>query len=112
MFVSINNLVVPEAQAAEVGRRFDQVKGHLIDAPGFSCLRLLRPHTEGKRWLVYTEWESATDYDKWKSSALFQRMHPDLQHPGHAGGGHPGAHGGFAIEAEVVTYDVAVRLER
>lgn len=97
MFVSINHLGVPDGRESEISSRFDQVKGHLEKADGFLRFRLLRPQSDGAKWLVYTEWETAADYDGWKNSPLFGRMHP------HHGSPHDAP---ISASAEVVTYDV------
>lgn len=110
MFVSINHLTVPEKNAGEVSRRFDDVKSNLVHAPGFHTFRLLKPDTTESRWLVYTEWESKAHYDDWKSSGIFTRMHPHhgTEQPHEtAGHGRRSAHpASLAVDAEVITYDV------
>jgi heme-degrading monooxygenase HmoA len=108
MFVSINHLDVPVDKSTEVAERFDVVKTHLHSVPGFQRFRLLRPHLDGKPWLVYTEWDSRTYYDGWRNSPMFGRMHPHHEADGHG----DNLHATLSIGAEVIPYEVLSDLSR
>lgn len=120
MFVSINYLTIRVEDRAHLHARFDEVKKHLHEAPGFQRFRLLQPRAEAKQWLVYTEWDDAEAYESWKASSLYDRMHPTRSaaggHPGGQPGGHPGhpqggaGSGELPLGSDVVHYDVASEL--
>lgn len=93
-FVVVNAVTVPPERAAEFEARFAARAGAVEQAPGFEAFELLRP-VEGERYLVYTRWASAEDFEAWTRSHAFAA--------GHRG---PGQSGAVATGNEVWRLDV------
>src|SRR5437870_3036628 len=92
--VKIYTIEVPDGAGPELERRFAARQGAVEQAPGFLGFELLRPTGGGRRYFVYTRWESEEAFQAWSSG-------PGRQ--AHAGErGRPVATGADLLEFEVV----------
>ena len=80
-YVVINAITVPDANRAELERRFANRAGEVSKADGFEAFELLRPANEaaGDRYYVYTRWASKEAFEGWMSSSAFQQGHRQSQ---------------------------------
>ena len=66
--IKINAIEVPEGQGPELESRFAARKHAVDSSPGFKGFQLLRPTKGEDRYFVVTEWETADDFENWRSN--------------------------------------------
>jgi heme oxygenase (mycobilin-producing) len=74
-YVVINVLTVPGGDGTVLEERFAGRAGLVEKAAGFEAFQLLRPVDGTDRYLVYTRWRSAADFEAWQSSRAFGAGH-------------------------------------
>jgi heme-degrading monooxygenase HmoA len=74
-YVVINALTVPGGNGEVLERRFAGRAGLVEQAEGFEEFQLLRPVEGTDRYLVYTRWRTAADFEAWQSSRDFGKGH-------------------------------------
>jgi heme-degrading monooxygenase HmoA len=74
-YVVINALSVPDGNGEVLEQRFAGRAGLVEQAEGFEEFQLLRPVGGTDRYLVYTRWHSAADFEAWQSSRDFGKGH-------------------------------------
>ncbi len=74
-YVVMNVLTVPGGDGAVLEQRFAGRAGLVEQAEGFEAFQLLRPVEGTDRYLVYTRWRSAADFEAWQSSQDFGAGH-------------------------------------
>jgi heme oxygenase (mycobilin-producing) len=74
-YVVINALTVPGGNGEVLEQRFAGRAGLVEAAEGFEGFRLLRPVEGTDRYLVYTQWRSAADFEAWQDSRDFGKGH-------------------------------------
>jgi heme-degrading monooxygenase HmoA len=100
--VKINVLTVSAEMREELERRFAGRAGLVESADGFEGFELLRPVEGTDRYLVYTRWRSAEDFQRWQDSQSFQHGHAQAQGPGRG----QGQSGPAATGAELWSFEV------
>lgn len=70
-----NNIPVTDEGRPVFEHRFSSQGEQLETQQGFIAYRLLRP-LDSDTYVVMTEWEEASDYDRWKNSPSFKFSHP------------------------------------
>jgi len=127
--VKINAISVPEGAGPELEARFAARAGEVEKMPGFEGFELLRPVAGETRYFVYTRWESEEAFQAWVNSESFGRGHAQAGGGGE-GHGHPHGHGEgqghgqgqghghgggarpVATGAELLSFEVAQRVDR
>jgi len=66
-----NNVPVTDEGKPVFEHRFSLDSGRIESQNGFTAFRLLRP-LDSDTYVVMTEWEDASDYDRWKHSQDFK----------------------------------------
>jgi heme-degrading monooxygenase HmoA len=74
-YVVINALVVPDGNGEVLEQRFAGRAGLVEQAEGFEEFQLLRPVEGTDRYLVYTRWRTAADFEAWQNSRDFGKGH-------------------------------------
>ncbi len=74
-YVVMNVLTVPGGDGAVLEQRFAGRAGLVEQAEGLAAVQLLRPVEGTARYLVYTRWRSAADFEAWQSSRAFGAGH-------------------------------------
>jgi heme-degrading monooxygenase HmoA len=74
-YVVINALTVPGGNGEVLEQRFAGRAGLVEQAEGFEEFQLLRPVEGTDRYLVYTRWRTAADFEAWQSSRDFGKGH-------------------------------------
>jgi heme-degrading monooxygenase HmoA len=74
-YVVINALTVPDGNGEVLERRFAGRAGLVEQAEGFEEFQLLRPVEGTDRYLVYTRWRTAADFEAWQNSRDFGKGH-------------------------------------
>jgi heme-degrading monooxygenase HmoA len=74
-YVVINVLTVPGGDGTVLEQRFAGRAGLVEQAEGFEAFELLRPVDGTDRYLVYTRWRSAADFEAWQASRAFGQGH-------------------------------------
>lgn len=69
-FFAFNNVTVTDEGRPVFEHRFSIMDEKLTAQSGFVAFRLLRP-LNSDTYIVLTEWEQSTDYDRWHNSAAF-----------------------------------------
>lgn len=77
-FVVMNNITVTEDGQTPFEERFKQRSSAIDSTPGFQAFRLLRPQ-KGNTYIVFTQWATIDDFDKWKNSDAFKKQHQQSQ---------------------------------
>lgn len=72
-----NNIPVTDEGRPVFEHRFSTNTGQIESQKGFIAFRLLRP-LDSDTYIVLTEWEDATDYDRWKHSQAFKESPQSL----------------------------------
>ena len=70
-YVVINALTVPGGNGEVLEQRFAGRAGLVEQAEGFEEFQLLRPVEGTDRYLVYTRWRTAADFEAWQNSRDF-----------------------------------------
>ena len=73
-FVVMNNIPVSDESKPGFEYRFKNRTNSVEGMPGFQAFRLLRP-TKSNTYVVFTQWESAKDFENWKESEQFKEAH-------------------------------------
>jgi heme-degrading monooxygenase HmoA len=66
-YVAINVLTVPDGNGATLEERFAQRAGTVEKATGFEGFQPLRPLEGTDQYLVFTRWQSQSDFEAWRS---------------------------------------------
>ncbi|HEV7657130.1 MAG TPA: antibiotic biosynthesis monooxygenase [Mycobacteriales bacterium] len=74
-YVVINALTVPGGNGELLEQRFAGRAGLVDQAEGFEAFQLLRPIEGTDKYLVYTRWRSAADFEAWQNSRDFGKGH-------------------------------------
>ncbi|WOV88326.1 antibiotic biosynthesis monooxygenase [Sporosarcina oncorhynchi] len=69
-FFTFNNISVTDEGRPVFEHRYSIMDDNLAKQPGFLAFRLLRP-LDSDTFIVLTEWEQPTDFDRWKNSAAY-----------------------------------------
>lgn len=69
-----NNIPVTDEGRPVFEHRFSGGGGRIESQQGFIAFRLLRP-LDSDTYIVLTEWEDASDFDRWKHSPAFKESH-------------------------------------
>ncbi|MDQ0217599.1 antibiotic biosynthesis monooxygenase [Peribacillus cavernae] len=73
-FVVMNNIPVTEEGRPLFEYRFKNRAGMIEKEPGFIAIRVLRP-VNSDTYVIFTEWESQSDFKNWQTSTSFQQAH-------------------------------------
>jgi heme-degrading monooxygenase HmoA len=79
-----NNIPVTDEGRPVFEHRFSTNTGKIESEKGFIAFRLLRP-LDSDTYIVMTEWDDATDYDRWKNSSAFKESPQSLNMKDFAG---------------------------
>jgi heme-degrading monooxygenase HmoA len=74
VFVVMNRLKVPADYRQHLEKAFGESGQRMKNVPGCLEYQFLVP-TEGDEYIVYTKWESQTDYTNWTQSEAFKQAH-------------------------------------
>lgn len=69
-----NNIPVTDEGRPVFEHRFSSGNSKMGAQSGFIAFRLLRP-LDSDTYIVLTEWEAASDFDRWKNSPAFKESH-------------------------------------
>lgn len=72
--VVMNNIPITDDDRPVFEDRFKQQQKTMDGTPGYHAFRLLRPK-KGNTYVVFTQWESANDFENWKNSDQFAKAH-------------------------------------
>lgn len=72
--VVMNNIPVTDDDRPVFEDRFKQQQKAVDDAPGFLAFRLLR-QKKGNKYVIFTQWATANDFENWKNSDQFAKAH-------------------------------------
>jgi heme-degrading monooxygenase HmoA len=99
-YVVINALSVPGGNGEVLEQRFAGRAGLVEQAEGFEEFQLLRPVEGTDRYLVYTRWRSAADFEAWQKSRDFGAGHAQAARD--RGSERPASTGGEVWQFEVI----------
>jgi len=73
-FAVLNNIPVTDEGRPLFEKRFSERARLIEKAPGFSCLRVLRP-IRGNTYIILTLWENEQHFKAWKDSKAYEHAH-------------------------------------
>ncbi|MBS3680516.1 antibiotic biosynthesis monooxygenase [Ornithinibacillus massiliensis] len=96
-YVVLNNIPVIDEGRPLFEDNFKKRQKEVDSQPGFQAFRLLKPMS-GNTYIVFTQWDSAQSYERWKNSEAFKKAHAETKPPAY-----------FADRPFVTTYSMIER---
>lgn len=75
MFIVANRVPVATGWEDEFEERFRKRAGQIDKQPGFVCMQVLRPQSDGTPYVVLTTWKDKAAFDAWVGSDDFKLAH-------------------------------------
>ncbi|WP_047986164.1 antibiotic biosynthesis monooxygenase family protein [Ornithinibacillus californiensis] len=79
-YVVMNNIPVIDEGQPIFEDNFKKRQKEVDNQKGFQAFRLLKP-LKGNTYVVFTQWDSAESYERWKESDGFKKAHTETKPP-------------------------------